>query len=604
MNRMQRQNRGRGPIVLRNIFSDVGRVRVVVARAPRRAWSLGWQTLLVLALVACTFTGVPGPGSAQGRARNAPPPIPQCYYTGSGYGSCEGYVVPGGGTVVPMTYPDKNGVFKLSGPAPLQFREHVACGDLGCIFNHLDWNYAAGIAVSGCATNTSTCSVKLTTQQYAWRPVYVRQNNDPPIIYLLWLSGKTGGSIRGYVREKNMKGALQGVVGVTVTATGPKGSGSATTGDQGFYTMNVRPGDYKVVSSLAPSGKASLFSPESRSASVSAGGIARADFSMKLTPASVQVSFAASTNKGGPLTVGKPVDIAVTVTAGKVYLSSVSLGGGLVASNDKLQVVTQATGISGFPLARGTSRTFVFQVQGVSPGSGDVSVKATATSDVGDVSDTAKLSLKVAPPSLKVLSVRPTTDSINIQYVGRGWNPNGGPIAMSFSGVAAGQLVQQADFDGTLKIAYWPHRTSDAAITTHPGSGYCWGELAARQGTLFATTGQLEGKWAGWVLWSADPRIKAHEAYCEGEPDTMFRHSPFPIITFGHYEGSDGVYKVVAFNVSGPNTASPPMVLPQAGIYISLPMYNVCIAIKVNQGTAVLSTTTSPGNCVVPKTSS
>jgi len=599
---------------LLDVYSKVGRLRTIDARAARPAWFVLRHAALVLALVVCSFTSVAGPGSAQGGSANEPPPVPDCYSTGSGYGLCEGYVIPGGGSIVEMTYPDKKGIFKLTGPAPLQWTQSVACGDLGCVYNHLDWMVGNGLkVVAGCGTNVSACNVcftgakgqcvsKLSQPASGWTPVYVRQNNDPPIIYLLWLSGKTGGSIRGYVREKNMKGVLQGVAGVTVTASG-SGGGSATTGDQGFYTMNVRPGSYSVVPSGGPSGPSSKFTPVSAKVSVSAGGFGRADFSLKLTPASVSVSFAPGSGKGGPLAIGKPAAIAVTVTAGKVDLNSVSLGGGLVASNSNLQVVVQAPGSSGFTLAAGASQTFVFQVQGVSPGSADVSVTATGTSDVGDVSDSAKLSLKVGQPSLKAMSVQVSTDTININYAGHGWSPSDGPIAMSFSGQAAGQLVQQTDFTGVLKIAYWPQRTTDAAISEHAGNGYCWGELAARQGTLFASTGKVQGKWAGWVLWSADPRIKAHEAFCEGEADTLFSHSPFPIVAFGAFKSGFGSFGVVAYNISGPNTASPVLILtPTSPISVSLPMYNVCIAISVSQG-GILAVSTSPGGCSVPKTS-
>ena len=34
------------------------------------------------------------------------PPVPHCYYTGSGYGLCEGIVLPMPGTVVLFTHPD------------------------------------------------------------------------------------------------------------------------------------------------------------------------------------------------------------------------------------------------------------------------------------------------------------------------------------------------------------------------------------------------------------------------------------------------------------------------------------------------------------------
>ena len=54
------------------------------------------------------------------QANRKPPPVPHCYYTGSGYGTCEGYVIPGPGSVTLLTYPDKDGIFHLKGPAPLQ----------------------------------------------------------------------------------------------------------------------------------------------------------------------------------------------------------------------------------------------------------------------------------------------------------------------------------------------------------------------------------------------------------------------------------------------------------------------------------------------------
>jgi len=294
-----------------------------------------------------------------------------------------------------MIYPDKNGIFKLTGPAPLQWTHWVACGDAGCVFNHLDWNYAQGIAVSGCATNTSTCKVRITTHQYAWTPVYVRQNAYPPLIFLLWNSGKTGGTISGYVREKNMQGAQQGVPGVSIGASGSRGSGGAVTDWSGYYTMNVPVGSYKVVPSGGPSGPAPKYQPTSSRVSVPSGGAAHASFSMATRHASVSVGFADSISQGGGLTIGKTVDVPVTITAGKVNLSSVSLGNGLIVSNNNLQIVAQAPGTSGFPLAAGTSRTFVFQVQGVSSGSVQVSVQATATSDVGQVAASGKLTLQV-----------------------------------------------------------------------------------------------------------------------------------------------------------------------------------------------------------------
>ncbi len=370
-----------------------GRLRDWARWAARPAPAIAHRAVLVLALVLSPLVVSARPAVGQSQAQQKPPPVPDCYHTGSGYGTCEGYVIPGGGTVVQMIYPDKNGIFKLRGPAPLQFTKHVACGDLGCIYNHLDWNYATG-AVSGCQVNTSTCNVKLTASQYAWKPVYVRQNNDPAIIYLLWNSGKTGGTISGYVREKNMQGAQQGVPGVNLGATGQGDNGSATTGSAGYYIMNVPTGSYKVAASGGPVGPPNKYQPSGTTVSVAAGGAAHADFTMATRRASMDVSFGASITQGGGLTIGKPVNVPVTITAGKLDLTAVSLAG-LTVSNNNLQVIAQAPGTSNFALAAGTSKTFIFQVQGGASGDVNVSVQATATSAVGQVTASAKLPLQI-----------------------------------------------------------------------------------------------------------------------------------------------------------------------------------------------------------------
>jgi hypothetical protein len=107
--------------------SKVGRLRGIATFSTRPAWSVLRHFALMLAVVICSFTSISGPGSAQGGAANEPPPVPECYHTGSGYGSCEGYTIPRPGSIVEMIYPDKKGIFKLTGPAPSQWthwREH------------------------------------------------------------------------------------------------------------------------------------------------------------------------------------------------------------------------------------------------------------------------------------------------------------------------------------------------------------------------------------------------------------------------------------------------------------------------------------------------
>ena len=200
------------------------------------------------------------------QAKHEPPPVPHCYYTGSGYGTCDGYVIPGPGTVTLLTHPDKNGIFKLTGPAPLQTTTAVACGDAGCVYNHLDWatSYGGGVpdAVDGtCKSNTTLCNVQVPPGLQAWTPVFVRQNNNPAILYLIWNSDKPGATISGYVRDKDG----QGVADATVTASGTESFTSAVDPTSGFYLIEVTPGRYNVVPSGGPSEvTAPRFTPESR----------------------------------------------------------------------------------------------------------------------------------------------------------------------------------------------------------------------------------------------------------------------------------------------------------------------------------------------------
>ena len=173
---------------------------------------------VVLVLTFVGVTPLADVGVATAGSVTKAPPIPSCYYTGSGYGSCEGYVIPGGGAVVPLTVANKTDEFKLQGPAPLQSTKPVACGDLGCVYNHLNWFVGGGKVVAGCGVNQSTCDVIVPPGGTAWVPIYVRQNNDPPTIYLIFNSGqplKKGGHLVMSVSSS----AASGNIEVTKTAT-------------------------------------------------------------------------------------------------------------------------------------------------------------------------------------------------------------------------------------------------------------------------------------------------------------------------------------------------------------------------------------------------
>ena len=96
------------------------------------------------ALIALLLLWLPAAASAA-----KPPPLPACFATGSGYGLCQGEVIPGGGSVTKLIAPeDSKGDFTLSGPAPLQSTAPVACGDAGCVYNHLNWCVGSGAVVN------------------------------------------------------------------------------------------------------------------------------------------------------------------------------------------------------------------------------------------------------------------------------------------------------------------------------------------------------------------------------------------------------------------------------------------------------------------------
>ncbi len=316
------------------------------------------------------------------------------------------------------------------------------------------------------------------------------------------------------------------------------------------------------------------------------------------TSASMSVKFGAI----GQLQVGKVVDVPVTVTAGSVDLSSVSLGDGLSVSGNHAKVESQAADISGFSLSAGASRTFIFKVKGLSEGNAGLSLSAAARSARGNVTDSATATVKVWNPKLDVLRLKVPSDpggTINLEYRGLGWDPGGGEISLRFSGEDAGHKEQAATFEDTLKLHRWPKRTTDErAIKDRAGGGYCWGELSASQGGLFDSK-KVEGKWQGWVLWSANPEIKAHEAWCEGEEYSFFARSREPIVVMGDFpEGRKFGLAVKVFGADGAGTASPTVIIHHGPVlnYHDGPR-DACIAVSLDHNGDLITTHTH-GRCV------
>ena len=244
----------------------------------------------VAVLTACALIGAVGSGAASARVTRQPPPIPDCYRTGSGYGTCEGNVIPGDGTITTLTTAAKNGVFMLHGPSPLQTTKPVACGSIpdggSCVYNHLNWSIGLGATpVSGCEANTTTCDVRVAPGASTWASVYVRQNNDPALIFLIWNSGKTGYELSGKILADACKAGAKScsfkptpAVGIVVTARGA-GSGSSTTNNDGAYSMTLPEGSYTVTPHAT---RAQPMKPSSRSVHLESN-TSGVDFTTKAT---------------------------------------------------------------------------------------------------------------------------------------------------------------------------------------------------------------------------------------------------------------------------------------------------------------------------------
>jgi len=139
--------------------------------------------ILALALPAVFATFIIAGNSFAGGNRTTPPPVPACY---SGTGECHGVFLKSAiGATQDLNA--KEGRFDLTGPAPLQTTKPVACGELGCLYNHLNWSVGeGGKSATGCQPNETTCTVETAPGAAEWVPVLVNQNDFPVALFLLW----------------------------------------------------------------------------------------------------------------------------------------------------------------------------------------------------------------------------------------------------------------------------------------------------------------------------------------------------------------------------------------------------------------------------------
>ena len=170
---------------------------------------------------------------------------------------------------------------------------------------------------------------------------------------------------------------------------------------------------------------------------------------------SLTVAISSSTGSKA-LAVGAETDETVKVTAVGGAVSAISLGKGLTVSSGAAKITKSPSGLSGFSLAKGASRSFVFTVKGASTGAVSLNAGATGRSSAGKAvrgSDT--LGLRVGGSPLVAL-VEVTPGNVKLTTVPETVNkPGGAPVTVTVrvKNVSAG-AVQHVHVDPRLIIGY------------------------------------------------------------------------------------------------------------------------------------------------------
>jgi PA-IL-like protein len=309
------------------------------------------------------------------------------------------------------------------------------------------------------------------------------------------------------------------------------------------------------------------------------------------------ISLAAATTvwtyTGLDLRAGQAVKITA---AGSISYGSWNsdCGGPISPSGCKAEAICQFPGACGGIVGRlGSGAPFVVGKYKVVKGPGKVFLIVNdAKGAYGDNSGAFSVTLKtITSADVKFTREKFTDSYIDLTYHGTGWDASGGPIKLSFSGNAAGSLPAQETFTGSLKIRYWPHRPS-VQNNKVVGEPDCWGMLAARQGSSWAGD-KVTTKREGIVLFSLEPRIKAHQYYCRGEEKTLLEASTHPIITYtgdqvSLYQGAGLPIRTLVHAPDKPGDSL---------ICFHVQDRGFSVRVFVNPTTHVLSTTVSNGSC-------
>ena len=139
--------------------------------------------------------------------------------------------------------------------------------------------------------------------------------------------------------------------------------------------------------------------------------VATLTFYVPRPAASLGVEVSAPAN----VPAGRVVDVTAKVTAKNGSVGSISLGKGLVTSNDDAVVTVSPAGLSGFSLAKNASRSFTFKVKGVKDGISTLSVAAAGKAGSKEVSASGHTELKVVPSGSVAITFEAVPKKIELE---------------------------------------------------------------------------------------------------------------------------------------------------------------------------------------------
>ena len=283
---------------------------------------------------------------------------------------------------------------------------------------HWSWTAGSGAAKHGCGTDATTCEFKASGPTNGYAVLCINGGN----VQGGWTScdyygvpANDVGIIDGYVKDKD-GGAVPGTV---VTAYGHPGA-NTTTGADGFYAMQVKAGNYRILPSGGPHGKsAPVYSPKLNSTTIANGTTGTADFTL-LAGIELQLHFAKSAVPADGLQVvdgtitttefGKPlanVPVQLEVMPGETAVKAVTSGplAAVCNAGSRLWPTGTLASPDGFPVSVTTDATGHYSLAitvGTTPGIWRLDAWAknpdgSLSSDVTAASDTQSITFDKLP---------------------------------------------------------------------------------------------------------------------------------------------------------------------------------------------------------------